>query len=37
MQDHSQLDTKPIQKRKRPSLNKLFILTLVIGIFLEWS
>ena len=34
MQDHSQMDTKPIQKPKRQSLNKLFLLTLLIGILM---
>ena len=34
MQDHSQLDTKPIHKPKRQSLNKLFVLTLIIGILM---
>ena len=34
MQDHSQIDTKPIQKPKKPSLNKLFLLTLIIGILM---
>ena len=34
MQDHSQMDTKPIRKPKRRSLNKLFVLTLLIGVLM---